>query len=145
MLDLCLAPMVLAGYVFLSDVTTQVKKHTLQTTGQGEYLEVMTCRKGFGLDAKASTTGLYALDVRYGAELELGKAWVNLAPFGGISYTDHDVYELPQAVQFSVGAQLQLGYDRYSVGISLWHLSNAGLTAPNIGLNNVVISTGFQF
>lgn len=143
--DLCLAPVILAGVVSLSDVTTKVSKHTARTTGQGELIQVMTCDKGWGLDAKAATSGLYAIDLQYGAKLELGKFSLNLIPKGGISYTDHTVRELPQTVQFSVGAQFLVGYDHYRAGIELWHLSNAGFTAPNIGLNVIAITAGWSF
>ena len=121
--DLCLAPVVLIGIVSLSTMTTQVSPSTARSTGQGEIVQAMTCEKEWGVGVKATTSGLYALEAQYGARAELGKFTISLIPKAGFSYADHSVKELPQDIQFSVSAQLLVGYDRYRTGIELWHLS----------------------
>lgn len=142
---LCLAPIALVGYLTASEVTTKVSDRTQHTTGEGALLELMTCDRGWGAGLKASTNGLYAIDAHYGVKGTAGPWSISLLPKGGISVTDHTVKELPQTVQFSVGAQLLAGYESFLVGAELWHLSNAGLTAPNIGLNMVAVQIGWRF
>jgi len=143
--SLCLAPIALAGYLYASEVTTNVSKRTEHTTGQGAVATVLTCDRGLGLGVKGATNGLYAVEAHYGLKGELGSFSASLLPKAGLSYTDHTVKELPQTLQFSVGAQLLLGFEHYRAGVELWHLSNAGMTQPNIGLNMVVIQAGWEF
>jgi len=144
--SLCLAPVVLVGYLFASDLRTQVSKPTSASTGTGQMLEVQTCESGLGLDAKASTNGLYGMDVQYGLTYRAtDNMRVTFTPKLGISYVDHPVKELSQTTQYGLGGQLTLGYKDFRVGAELWHLSNGNRTIPNIGLNMIAIQTGWVF
>lgn len=145
MMSLCLAPVLLLGSLMTSQVTTHVSPETKRSTGSGVLAEVMTCDTGLGLDAKASTNGLYAVDLQYGLKLTRGNFSLAFIPKGGVSYADHEVKELPQQTQFSVGAQLLGSYKDFNVGVELWHLSNAGMTDRNVGLNMIALQTGWRF
>ena len=143
--SLILAPIALVGYLYASDMTTHVSKATQEHTGQGTIVSLLSSDSGWGMDVKASTNGLYAVDVQYGLKAETGPWSIAVLPKAGVSVTDHPVRELPQTVQFSVGAQVLGGYDHLRVGVELWHLSNAGMTSPNIGLNMVALQAGWRF
>jgi hypothetical protein len=143
--SVCLAPVVLAGYVYASDFYTKVNPQTSATTGHGQIVEVQTCERGIGLDLKATTNGLYGGGLQYGFVYDRGSWSASFIPKAGLSYVDHPVRELPQRFQFGVGAQVLVGYQRVRMGVELWHLSNAGFTYPNIGLNNIAIMGGWVF
>lgn len=148
--EMCLTPLVLLGVLAATSLHTDVSPKTQATTGQGAIIEVMTCDKGWGLDAKASTNGLYAVDLQYGFKTDT-KVSVGFIPKLGISYVDHPVKELPQRTQFSLGAQFLVGYESYRVGIEYWHLSNGsalGLNVapePNIGMDMISVQVGKTF
>jgi hypothetical protein len=147
---LCLAPVILAGVLTYSEALNNVSKKTQDTTGKGEIIEVMTCDKGFGLAGKASTNGLYGIDLQYGLKYQATeKLSVSFIPKAGLSYTDHNVRELPATAQFGIGALGMVRYSDFVVAGELWHLSNAGLhnTADrrNIGLNMIALMAGWVF
>ena len=137
----CLAPLVLIGYLF----TLQV--HATQTSNMNApVLDLQSCETGWGVHAKASTSGLYAVGGQYGWTWQPVASWsVTLQPRAGVSYVDHPVEALPLRTQFELGTQLLLGYDRWRVGVEYWHLSNAGLRQPNTGLDLLEVLTGIVF
>lgn len=143
---LCLKPVLLAGYM-LTQSFSPTGDHAFnnQTNLDGLVVEAMTCEKGWGTDFKASTNGLYGIGAQYGLQYAHDRYSITILPKGGLSYVDHPVRELPQRTQFEVGAQLLLGYDQARVGIEYWHLSNAGMTYPNIGVNMVILQAGWSF
>ncbi len=149
--SLCLAPVVLAGYLASTDFHFKSTKH--QTTVENAAMvEVMTCDKGWGLDAKMATNGLYGAGVQYGFKFEPAQDFsVSFIPKLGVSYTDRPRVELPQQTQFGLGGQVLFGYKDARLGVELWHLSNGkslGMnydSAPNIGLNLVAIQFGWVF
>jgi hypothetical protein len=152
---LCLAPVVLMGYMATSGVIAKVDPNTQTTTGSGTMLEVMTCEKGWGLDAKASTNGLYGVDLQYGFQYKPNDFSVTFLPKLGLSYVDHPVSELPQRTQFGLGGHVLFGYKDFRVGLELWHLSNGkamGLaisedarSQSNVGLNLLSVQMGWVF
>lgn len=138
---LCFAPVVLLGYA----LTMQTANHKTATV-DGVVLEAMTCEKGLGLDAKVSSAGLYGFGLQYGIPLvETSPITLTFLPKGGLSYTSVERKELPATAQFEVGAQFLLGYEQFRVGLEYWHLSNAGMQEPNIGLDMLIIQTGWRF
>lgn len=137
---LCFAPLVLVGYA----MTIQTSWHRSQNV-DGGMIELQTCEKGIGFDVKASTAGLYGIGAQYGWQAQFDKWSLTFQPKIGVSYVDHAVHELPQRLQFEVGAQLVGGYDRYRIGLEYWHLSNAGMRDPNIGVDLLVLQTGISF
>lgn len=137
---MCWAPLVLIGYLF----TMQTAWHRTPSEN-GTLLEVQSCERGIGVDAKASSSGLYGLGLQYGLGSQRGDWSVTLLPKAGLSYIDHPNPALPLRTQFEVGAQLLVGYQRFRIGVEYWHLSNAGLRAPNIGLDLLAIQTGWIF
>jgi hypothetical protein len=153
--SLCLAPVVLMGYLTIGKLGPSATSDTKASTGSGEMIEVQTCEKGWGLDAKASTNGLYGMDLQYGFQYKPNDFSVTFSPKLGVSYVDHPVMELPQRTQFGLGGQLLFGYKDLRVGVELWHLSNGkslGLemssearAQSNIGLNMLAIQAGWAF
>lgn len=149
--ELCLTPILLAGMLLATDlhITTQSKDKT--DIGNAGVIQAMTCETGIGMDIKASNNGLYGLDAQYGITYKQGNLSVSFIPKLGLSITDHYVKELPQGVQFGLGAQVLLGYERYRVGMELWHMSNGSALGlnfsdkPNIGLNLPILTVGIVF
>lgn len=136
----CLAPLILAGQLF----TVTVPGHVSDLNGQ--YVEVQTCERGVGLHAKAATNGLFAFGLHYGFKIvDADKFSITFQPKAGLSYTTVERPELPLQGQFEVGAGLVFGYDQFRVGVEYWHLSNAGLEQPNIGVDMIGITTGWRF
>jgi len=147
---LCLAPVALAGYLSATDFHFKATKHHT-SIGDSAAVELMTCETGAGLGVKASSNGLFGLDLQYGLTWK-GEQWsLSFIPKFGLSATASPVQELPQGVQFGLGAQILFGYDHYRIGIELWHLSDGsalGLNVsdkPNIGLNLPIIQVGYAF
>lgn len=138
---LCLAPLLLTGYLF----TVETSWHHTQNVN-APYVEVQTCDKGLGAHVKASAAGLYAGGLHYGFRLIDGENFsLTFQPKAGISYADHPMYELPMRTQFEVGAGLLAGYKDYRLGLEYWHLSDAGLRSPNIGMDMIGLTVGYSF
>lgn len=141
MLDLCLAPLFLAGYLHTLPVPTKY-----QTNVDAAVVEIQSCETGPGVHAKATSSGLYGVGIQYGLTWHpTPRTSMTFQPRGGLSYADHPVRELPQQTQMEVGAQVLLGLDQYRVAVEYWHLSNAGMRQPNIGLNMLIFMGGITF
>lgn len=139
---LCLAPLILVGYA----LTMHMQPVRKPADVSAPVVEVQTCERGAGLALKASGAGLFGLSAQYGVPLYTGeRASVTLSPKMGLSYASENYRELPMRGQFEVGAQLLLGWDQFRVGVEYWHLSNAGLQQPNIGLDMLIVQTGWAF
>lgn len=136
----CVEPLLLAGYLF-----TVQPNRTHVTDADGGVVQVQSCAQGLGLHAKAATAGLYAGGIHYGFTGRVGDWSATVQPFVGVSYADHPVRELPQRTQFECGATVLLGYGQARVAVEYWHLSNAGMARPNIGLDLVAVSGGWVF
>jgi hypothetical protein len=74
----------------------------------------------------------------------------HVAPYlelnGGTLFTNHDVPSSTSTINFTTGAALGahfLGQRAWSVDVRYLHISNAGLTAPNPGVNTVQVRLGF--
>lgn len=128
------------GYLF--SVQVNPWQHT---DIQERYVEVQTCETGVGLHAKATLAGLYGAGLQYGFTADFGKFSLTFQPKAGISYADRPFPELPMRTQFEIGGGLLVGYQKYRVGVEYWHLSNAGLRDPNIGLDMVGVTLGRTF
>jgi hypothetical protein len=129
---LCLAPLVFAGYMF-----TLVQYPNVNSPG----VEVQTCEKGLGLHAKAYPDNAYALGTQYGVMWESGKWTWGFQPQIGLAHS----YKGESKKYFEVGMQFTVGYDHVRVGVEYWHMSNAGLSSPNGGLDMLVVQTGWRF
>jgi hypothetical protein len=145
MLNLCLAPVVLVGYLMSTDFHFRPATERQTGVNSAAMVEVQTCERGLGAEVKAATNGLYGAGLQYGFQYTTGPYVVSVIPKAGLSYTDRTVYELPQTVQFGIGLQMLFGYRDFRVGAEFWHLSNAGMTAPNIGLNLPIVQIGWVF
>jgi hypothetical protein len=148
---LCLAPVVLMGYLASTDFHFKETKHKT-TIDNAAIVSVQTCEKGWGLEAKAATNGLYGAGIQYGFKFEpTTDTSVTFIPKFGVSYVDHPVVELPQRTQFGLGGQVLFGYKDMRLGVELWHMSDGkalGLNVsdrPNIGVNMIAIQTGWVF
>lgn len=137
---LCLAPLVLVGYAF-PVVTSWHKWRDINAP----MVEIQTCETGLGAHVKASQAGLYALGVHYGLTKQWDDWSVTLSPHAGLSYADHDIESLPARKQFELGLQVLGGFKQARIGLEYWHLSNAGLQSPNIGLDMIILQTGWTF
>jgi hypothetical protein len=74
----------------------------------------------------------------------------HVAPYlelnGGTLFTNHDVPSSTSTINFTTGAAVGahfLGERAWSVDVRYLHISNAGLTAPNPGVNTVQVRLGF--
>jgi hypothetical protein len=131
----------LMGYA----LTVQTPFHKTANV-DGVVIEAMTCEQGIGLNAKASSAGLFGFGLQYGLPLlENTPVTLTVLPKAGLSYTTIERKELPMTGQFEVGAQLLAGYGKFRAGLEYWHLSNAGLQDPNTGLDMLILQTGWQF
>ena len=144
----CFAPIVLAGIVS----TIEVNKSTAQYTDtHGGIVSALSCDTGFGVGMKATTIGLHAIEGHYGFTATIGSVRASLLPKFGVSMTDRYIRELPQAVQFSLGAQALLGYEHMRLSLEYWHASNGEALhlnvsdRPNIGLDLVTVQVGWAF
>jgi hypothetical protein len=92
----------------------------------------------------------------YGAGVNpVGLKWIfatrgRVAPFielnGGTLFTTHDVPTGTSTINFTSGAAAGvhfLGERAWSVDVRYMHISNAGLTVPNPGVNTVQVRLGF--
>ena len=137
---MCFAPLLLVGYL----LTVQTSWHHT-TSFDAPMGELQTCETGAGMDIKASASGLYGLGLQYGWTWHDDRRSLTIQPKAGLSYVDHPEPALPLRTQFEVGLQLLFGYDRWRLGVEYWHLSNAGLKEPNIGLDLLVVQSGWTF
>lgn len=132
MLGLCLAPVVFAGYLM-----TLVQYPNVDSPG----MEIQTCEEGLGLHAKAYTSGVFGFGTQYGFHWERDRWSWNVQPQVGLAHSDAG----NSAKYFELGLQVTVGYDRARLGVEYWHMSNAGLSQPNGGLDMLVIQTGWRF
>ena len=138
---LCFAPLVMMGYALTMQTTWH---HSVNVNAP--VVEVQTCEKGLGFDAKASGAGLFGFGLQYGLTIVETEKWhLTFLPKAGLSYTSVARRELPMTGQFEVGGQFLVGYEDFRIGLEYWHLSDAGLKSPNIGLDMLVLQTGWRF
>lgn len=141
MMGLCLAPVVLAGAL----MTIQTSWHKTESV-DGALFEFQTCERGAGAHLRATSSGVYGLGAHYGFQWELGSGWVTtIQPRAGFSYVDHPVDALPLRTQFELGLQWSAGRGRWRAALDYWHLSNAGLTPGNVGLDMISTLLGVVF
>ena len=74
----------------------------------------------------------------------------HIAPYlelnGGTLFTNHEVPSATSTINFTTGAALGahfLGERAWSVDVRYLHISNAGLSVPNPGVNTVQVRLGF--
>jgi hypothetical protein len=97
-----------------------------------------------------------AVDAVYGAGVNpVGLKWIfatrgHIAPFlelnGGTLFTTHEVPRGTSTVNFTPGAAFGFyffGEHAWSLDVRYLHISNAGLTVPNPGVNTVQVRLGF--
>ena len=138
---ICFAPLIMAGYL----MTVQTSWHHTENV-DGMIIDVQTCETGLGLHVRGTTSGLYGLGTQYGFTYQFDDKWsLTFQPRAGFSYTSTPRYELPATTQFELGSQLILGYGDMRVSLDYWHLSNAGLVDPNIGLDTISLMAGWRF
>jgi hypothetical protein len=138
----CLAPVILMGYLF-----TMQPNQAHVSNVDGAMVEMQSCEKGLGAHARIQFAGLYSAGLHYGFQYRSddGLTTVTFQPRAGLSYSSIPRWELPAEKQFELGAQLMFGYGQWRVGLDYWHLSNAGLKEPNIGIDMIGIVTGWSF
>lgn len=138
---MCLTPVILIGAL----LTVNTSWHKT-TNMDGPVAEIQTCRTGLGAHARAAGSGLYAAGIHYGAEVIAWNGFAfTLQPRFGASYADHAVPELPLRTQFEVGVSAMLTYRQAVISVDYWHLSNAGLRQPNVGLDLIGVMGGVSF
>ena len=138
----CLAPVVLIGQL----ITIQPNQyHT--SNPSGTLFEIQSCERGLGVNAKASPEPeLYGAGVQYGLEVYDKGDWSSTVLVkGGMSHSGIAYRELPMQTQFETGVQVLVGYEQLRFGVEWWHMSNAGLQQPNIGLDMLVFQSGWGF
>ena len=138
----CLIPVLLVGHI----VTLQPNSSHISNVN-GTQIEIQSCERGFGISGRAAPgPGLWGVGGQYGAEIYTDTTWsATFLTKIGLSYSDHSYPELPMRGQFELGAQFIIGYEQLRFGVEWWHLSNAGLESPNIGLDMIVLQSGWAF
>lgn len=137
---LCFAPILLAGYLTAIQTPWHHTTHVVSPM-----IEVQTCETGVGFDVKAASSGFYGVGTQYGWRWSTNDYSIGLLPKAGFSFVDHPEPALPLGTQFELGLQLLGGYQRTRLGLEYWHLSNAGLKSPNIGMDFLVLQVGWAF
>lgn len=147
---LCWAPMV----ALLGVVTLPINHHH-ETNMNGVQLETQSCVTGFGLYATALSSELYTGGVQYGYPVRVSESVTVIGQvYGGASYTSRWVMELPNGVQFDVGARLLARWHQAVFELAWQHDSHAGLgrtvthyrrTYGNTGLDLIKLGLGWEF
>ena len=139
MLDLCFAPIILAGAML--PLSTGWHHSALPNS---PIIEVHTCNTGLGAHA----------GIDYGFTKVYAGLEFSLIPQAGISYVDHTERNLPARRQYELGAQAMVCYDRYCSAVGYIHMSNGSAIGlcpdgrrchPNIGEDAVTVTTGVRF
>lgn len=139
---MCFAPVVLAGYLF----TLHPNVHNRITSIEEPLVEVQTCDRGVGLDLKATQSGIGSLQAQYGIVTVQSGPWsLIVTPKLGGAILPYHVRELTSTVNFSLGLQTTVGYDRARVALEWWHQSNAFLGGCNAGLDFLALMGGWAF
>lgn len=133
----CLVPVLFIGVL----LPVSTSWHTSSVDG-GAMVEVQSCDRGLGVQSWASSAGLYGTGVQYGLQYRSERASLTITPSAGLSYVDHAAHNLPQRVQFVLGLQALAGWDDYRLSVGYRHLSNAGLTSPNVGEDLLSLQVG---
>lgn len=146
----CWAPMV----ALLGVVTLPINHHH-ETNMNGVQLEAQSCVTGFGAYATALSSELYTGGVQYGYPVRVSESVTVIGQvYGGASYTSRWVMELPNGVQFDVGARLLARWHQAVFELAWQHDSHAGLgrtvtqgrrTYGNTGLDLIKIGLGWEF
>jgi hypothetical protein len=108
------------------------------------------------VDAVPAFVVFQRANTAYGAGVNpVGLKWIfatrgHVAPYielnGGTLFTTHDVPTGTSTINFTTGAAFGMYFFRehtWSVDVRYMHVSNAGLTVPNPGLNTVQVRLGF--
>lgn len=108
------------------------------------------------LDAVPAFVVFQPANTAYGAGVNpVGLKWIfatrgNFAPFvelnGGVLFTNHEVPAGTSNINFTPGATFGMyffGEHAWSLDVRYLHISNAGLTVPNPGVNTVELRLGF--
>jgi hypothetical protein len=110
----------------------------------------------FAVDAVPAFVVFQPANTAYGAGINpVGLKWIfatrgRVAPYielnGGTLFTTHEVPAKTSTINFTSSAALGmhfLGERCWSVDVRYMHISNAGLTVPNPGVNTVQVRLGF--
>jgi hypothetical protein len=110
----------------------------------------------FAVEAVPAFVVFQPANTAYGAGVNpLGLKWIfatrgRVAPYlelnGGTLFTTHEVPPGTSTINFTSGAAFGLhflGEHTWSVDVRYMHISNAGLTSPNPGINTVQVRLGF--
>ena len=138
--SMCIAPLLLLGYL----LTMQTPAHHTPILN-GTILEAQTCESGLGAHARATSSGLFGLGVQYGLTAHHGDWSLTAQPRVGLSYSAEPINALPLQKQFELGVQVLVGYQHLRLSLDYWHLSNAGLKQPNIGIDLLALMGGWTF
>jgi len=138
---MCLKPLILIGWL----LTQNFGGHNFNTNLDAAAVEVQTCESGPGLDVKAATSGLYGVAVQYGFTTTRNGWTFTATPKLGVAYVDHQAKEQAHPANFELGGQLLFGRDRWRIGAEYWHISNAHTSVPNLGIDLLILQTGWIF
>jgi hypothetical protein len=143
MLNLCLAPLFLAGYL----QTIQTPWHTSADIS-GLVVEVQTCKDGLG-GRMAFSQDMVQVGPQWGISWPINELWSITGSFhGGLGYsnTAHPETGIRQVTKWNGGVSLMIQYDRYSTKIGYDHMSNGkGVDPSNHGQDTISWMVGFTF
>lgn len=140
---LCSTLLVVAGYA--GSITTDW--HHAQDLS-GVFVEVQTCKAGFGLRAAASTEWVQ-VGPQFGYTVFGSQDWsVTLQAHGGLGYsnTHHPQTGIRQVTKWNGGLAVVVGYDRVHVKLGYDHMSNGrGVDPTNAGQDFWSVGVGLTF
>lgn len=149
MLETCLLPLILMGYAL--PVSTPL--HPAGVTGS-PIVEVRTCNTGLGAFGKI-TKDVSMAGLQYGFSKDVQHVTYTVTPQLGLSFSDN-IKSLPCDEQYMLGLELGIAYKGFLSKVSYSHMSdgralglcpdnNKTCSKPNLGIDLIAITTGFEF
>jgi hypothetical protein len=143
MLRMCLAPLVLVGFL----QTIQTSWHSSKDISGG-MAEVQTCKDGLGVRL-AFSDQMVQIGPQYGYSWALTGKWSIIAKANGgwgYSNTIHPTTGVRQVTKFNGGLSLSVMYAPYVVQVSYQHMSNGrGIDPTNHGVDLITTGVGYAF
>lgn len=143
MLNLCLAPLVMVGYL----QTIQTEWHTSYDIS-GPMAEIQTCQRGLG-GRLAFSGDMVQVGPQYGYTWPISQDWSITGQFhGGMGYSNtiHPDTHIRQITKFNGGVSFLIHYQSYTLKVGYDHMSNGkGLDPTNAGQDMMSYMVGYSF
>ncbi len=144
MLGLCLAPLLILGANHAVQTSWHQSEHIT-----APFVEVQTCRDGFGAHVAAGIHPWAAVGLHYGLTYHITPEWsVTFQPRGGYGYSNtvHPINHYRQITRFEVGAEILTCRISWCGIVGYRHMSNGrGDVKTNSGIDFLELGLGYQF